>query len=182
VRFSIWQFLIPEVVETVKQVQERWSNPPGRCVSRGSEGLSAIPFVTLLFAFKSPKDSRMTHFYSKLCKGTSNRGHSTGVANWILEVLSSFLMQESMLKKAAAAEIQTDLAARVATWKKKIEPVLEEQVGGSTTASSSRFPMPLIVGTPKRPADVKRASRSVPFRKVKARAERRIKQEESQIH
>ncbi|GAQ85717.1 hypothetical protein KFL_002500150 [Klebsormidium nitens] len=34
---------------------------------------------------------------------------------------------DAMLKAAAAAEVQTDLAARVATWKHKIEPVLQEQ-------------------------------------------------------
>lgn len=79
--------------------------------------------------------------------------------------LSASESQESMLKKAAAAQVQTDLAARVATWKQKIEPVLEEQVGVANTASSSRLPVRWIVGTPERPADVKRASRSVPFRK-----------------
>jgi hypothetical protein len=88
----------------------------------------------------------MTHLCSKLCKGTSNRGHRIAVANLTPEALSASESQESMLKKAAAAEVQTDLAARVATWKQKIEPVLEEQVGVANTASSSCLPVQWTVG------------------------------------
>ena len=37
------------------------------------------------------------------------------------------LVMSAMLQAAAAAEVQTELAARVSTWRQKIQPLLDEQ-------------------------------------------------------
>lgn len=40
-----------------------------------------------------------------------------------------FLTQDSLLASIAETEKQTELAARVSTWRQRIEHTLEEQVG-----------------------------------------------------
>lgn len=45
-----------------------------------------------------------------------------------MSILSCFYLQDALLASIAEAEKQTELAARVSTWKQKIEQSLEEQV------------------------------------------------------
>ena len=59
------------------------------------------------------------------------------VPDCCLNILHVFVMQDALLASIAESEKQTELAARVSSWKQKIEHNLEEQVNKFSFSSMS---------------------------------------------